>query len=406
MKLAAATLLLVLLSGCLLADVRRNNQDLASVANLKGNLNGGSSEGKPRWAVLYKMLDGRWTRYSSLVFHKPGPFEFVCFSGRYLLFAFEDQNEDGVWQPDEPAARFGSKDGIQVVGGEPVEGVDITLGTLREPLGFEVALPRVDEPITEELVKIHAGDVTTLAEERFSPDSASLGMWQPADFARKWGVGLSFLEPYSPGKIPVLFIHGAGGSPRDFEQLIERLDHTRFQAWVVSYPSGIRIQLASLMVRQIADDLQQRLRFAKLYVVAHSMGGLVARDFVMQVVQRGEPMYVGLLLTMSTPWAGVALARSGVDRSPVVLPSWIDVAAGSTFLTILTEKPFPPSIPFYLFFGFEGGNGSDGTIALKSQLEPKTQRAAKQVFGFPDDHTAILLSAAVSEKLNALLADP
>ena len=105
-------------------------------------------------------------------------------------------------------------------------------------------------------------------------------------------------------------------------------------------------------------------------------------------------------------WAGVKAANGGVDRSPVVLPSWIDVAEGSSFLTVLTEKPFPPELPHYLFFGFEGGNGSDGIIALKSQLEEKMQRAAKQVFGFPDDHTAILRSPAVAEKLNLVLAAP
>ena len=405
-RLLAATIAFTLFSGCVIARVRRNNQDLASVAHLRGTLNGGSSEAKPRWAVLYKLIDGRWTRYMQLVLQKPGPFDFVCFSGRYLLFAFEDQNGDRVWQAGEPAARFGSKEGIQVLEGEPLEAVDLTLGTMLEPLGFDVELASGEEGLTDELVKIHGGDLAALTEERFSPESAELGLWQPADFARKWGVGVSFLEPYSPGKIPILFVHGAGGTPRDFEQLIDGLDHTRFQAWVVSYPSGIRLALASLMVRQIVDDLQQQLGFGKLYVVAHSMGGLVARDFVMQVVQQSQPVYVALLVTMSTPWGGVALAKSGVERSPVVLPSWIDVAAGSAFLAVLTEKPFPPSIPYYLFFGFEGGNGTDGTIALKSQLEPKTQRAAKQVFGFPDDHTAILRSGAVSEKLNHILEAP
>lgn len=398
--------LLICLPGCFLARAHQNNQDLATITTLRGNLNGGASEGKPRWAVLFKLIDGRWTRYSQLVMQKPGSFEFLCLEGRYLVFAFEDQNEDWAWQPGEPAARFGTKEGVTIVKGQPLEAVDLTLGTLAEPLGIEVALATGDEPITDELVKVHAGDLASLADERFSPEQGQLGLWQAADFARKWGVGVSFLEPWSSKKIPVLFIHGAGGTPRDFQLLIERLDRTRFQAWVVSYPSGIRLQLASMMVRQIVDDLQQRLAFPRLYVVAHSMGGLVSRHFVNEVIQRGQQGYVALLVTISTPWGGVKAAKGGVERSPVVLPSWIDVAEGSSFLTVLTEKPFPPQIPHYLFFGFEGGNGSDGIIALKSQLEEKMQKAAKQVVGFPDDHTAILRSAAVSEKLNFVLAAP
>lgn len=392
--------------GCFLARAQRNNQDLATISTVRGTLSGGAPDGKPRWVVLFKLIDGRWTRYSQLVLQKPGSFEFLCLAGRYLVFAFEDENEDWVYQPGEPAARFGSSRGITVVSGEPLDALDVTLGTLKEPLGFEVALAQKDETLSDELVKVHSGDLASLDDERFSPEAAQFGLWQAADFARKWGVGVSFLEPHSASKIPVLFIHGAGGTPRDFAQLIEHLDHTRFQAWVLSYPSGIRLQLASMMVRQIVDDLQQRLAFPTLYVVAHSMGGLVARHFVSEVVQRGAPNFISLLVTISTPWGGVRAARGGVERSPVVLPSWIDVAEGSSFLTVLTEKPFPPQLPHYLFFGFEGGNGSDGTIALKSQLEEKMQRAAKQVFGFPDDHTAILRSSAVSEKLNLVLAQP
>lgn len=389
----------ILLSGCFLARAQRNNDDLATVTTLRGTLSGGTDESRPRWVVLFKKVDGTWTRYSQLVFQKPGAFEFLCLGGEYQLIAFEDQNTDWVLQPNEPTARSRV---IALVSGTPVEGVNVVLGTLTEPIGFEVALSRDDE-ITDELVKVHAGDLAKLSDDRFSPEAGDLGLWQAADFARKWGVGISFLQPYSAQKVPVLFVHGAGGTPRDFKALIDGLDTQKFQPWVLSYPSGIRLQLAGQMARQIADDLRQRLTFKTLYVVAHSMGGLVARQFVNEVVRGGA--YVSLLVTLSTPWGGVSAAKGGVDRSPVVLPSWIDVAEGSAFLKTLTEQPLPAGLPHHLFFGFEGGNGSDGIIALKSQLDEKLQRAAKQVHGFPDDHTAILKSALVSEILNRVLSE-
>lgn len=389
----------VLLSGCFLVRAQRNNDDLSTITTLRGTLSGGTDETKPRWVVLFKKVDGKWTRYSQLVFQKPGAYEFLCLAGEYQLIAFEDLNTDWVLQPNEPAARSGA---IKVVSGTPVEGANVTLGTLTEPLGFEVELSR-DGEITDELVKVHSGDLAKLSDERFSPEAGELGLWQAADFARKWGVGISFLQPYSAAKIPVLFVHGAGGTARDFETLIEHLDAAKFQPWVLSYPSGIRLQLAGQMARQIVDDLRQRLGFKTLYVVAHSMGGLVARQFVNEVVEGGG--YVSLLVTLSTPWGGVIAAKGGVERSPVVLPSWIDVAEGSAFLRALIEKPLPTTLPHHLFFGFEGGNGSDGTIALKSQLDEKIQRAAKEVHGFPDDHTAILKSASVSEKLNRVLSE-
>ena len=176
------------------------------------------------------------------------------------------------------------------------------------------------------------------------------------------------------------------------------------QAWIFSYPSGIRLGLASLTLRRIVDDLQRRHGFTQLVVVAHSIGGLVARDFVNQVVQRDAPQYVSLLLTISTPWNGVAAAKSGLAHSPVVVPAWIDVAQGSAYLAALSDKPLPDGLPHVLFFGYEGGNGSDGTIALESQLQADAQRRAMLVVGFPEDHSAILRSAAVSEKLNTILA--
>ena len=156
----------------------------------------------------------------------------------------------------------------------------------------------------------------------------------------------------------------------------------------------------------MVDDLQQRLGFAQLYVVAHGTGGLVARDFVTEVSKREGSSYVSLLVTLSTPWGGVEAAKTVVALSPLVLPSWVDVAQGSAYLAVLNEKALPAQVPYYLFFGFEGGRGSDGTISLRSQLEPRAQGGAKQVLGFPEDHAAILRSDTVSAKLNAVFAAP
>lgn len=52
------------------------------------------------------------------------------------------------------------------------------------------------------------------------------------------------------------------------------------------------------------------------------------------------------------------------------------------------------------------GDGAACVCAPASRKMRKMQKAAKQVFGFPDDHTAILRSPAVAEKLNLVLASP
>ncbi len=401
LRFIAAAACLPLLTGCLLVDARRNTDQLAAFATVKGTVSG-TAPGQPVYVVLYRFTDVGWERFTHRTVYAPGRYEFSCTAGRYFVFAFEDRNADLTWQPDEPAGRFGSFDGVPIEAGAQLDEVDFALGHLEETPGFPVTLASAGT-VALELGKVHRGDYASLEEERFSTGAANLGLWQPVDFANKYGIGVSMLEPYSPEKIPVLFVHGAAGTPRDFAELIARLDHARYQAWVYSYPSGIHLPQASETLKFITDDLQQRYGFERLCVVAHSMGGLVARDYVLQVARGSAKPYVSVLVTLSTPWGGHAMAKAGVQRSPVVLPSWVDVAEDSGFLTVLLEKPLPAEVPHFLFFSFSGGDG-DGTVSLKSQLHPKAQRAAARVKGFNFDHTAILKSAAVSQQVNQALA--
>lgn len=402
-RTAGVVVLALALSGCFLKRANDNTKVIKTLGSIRGSLSG-QTPGSDAFVVLFFKRDGTWVRFSHRLFAKPGPFEFSCIPGmKYRVVAFEDTNHDLALSPGERAAMFGADDGVEMIEGQSLDRVDLDLVPI-DPLPRFAVSANDEGTVAEELVRVHRGDLCTLDEPRFDPEAGELGLWQPVDFALKYGVGVSFLEPYDPKRIPVLFVHGAAGSSRDFETLIAHLDRAKFQPWVFSYPSGIRIGLASATLKRLTDDLQHKLGFPKLYVVAHSMGGLVARDYVTQVVQSSPSVYVALLLTMSTPWDGVESAKTGIESSPVVMPSWIDVAQGSAFLRVLTEKPLPPEIPYYLFFSFEGGNGSDGTIALKSQLLDNAQKGAKEVVGFPEDHTSILKSAAVSDKLNAVLA--
>ena len=84
-------------------------------------------------------------------------------------------------------------------------------------------------------------------------------------------------------------------------------------------------------------QLYVRHRHRRLAVVAHSMGRLITRAFINRVVAAGDGRAVGLRLfvSVSTPWDGSELAQLAVDRSPVVAPSWYDVAPRSPFLRSL-----------------------------------------------------------------------
>ena len=117
----------------------------------------------------------------------------------------------------------------------------------------------------------------------------------------KAGAGVYFLEPYDPNRIPVLFIHGIGGTPRDFRQMIESLDHSRFQPWIFHYPTGLRLQVVVRVLHRLVEDLRHKYTFHALFVTAHSVGGLVARGYLESALNEGDRQFVKLLVTFSSP---------------------------------------------------------------------------------------------------------
>jgi hypothetical protein len=138
---------------------------------------------------------------------------------------------------------------------------------------------------------------------------------------------------------------------------------------------------------------------------------MVVRAFLNKSIAPGDEDWAPLFVSISTPWQGHAAAETGVQRSPVVLPSWRDMAPSSVFVRTLFQTPLPKTVEFHLFFGFEGhrrfrrtGGINDGVVAIASQLASQAQRDARRLHGFASDHTEILRNPEVSEILNALLA--
>jgi pimeloyl-ACP methyl ester carboxylesterase len=106
----------------------------------------------------------------------------------------------------------------------------------------------------------------------------------PTDLAR-----LSFLEPYEPGKIPVVLIHGLFSDPLSWADLINDLRAQpgfteRFQIWLFRYPTGQGfLQSAAALRRELRAAIEQvdperrDAALQRVVLVGHSMGGLVAK---------------------------------------------------------------------------------------------------------------------------------
>lgn len=86
----------------------------------------------------------------------------------------------------------------------------------------------------------------------------------------------------------------------------------------------------------------------------------------------------------------------GVENSPAVIPVWFDLSPDSLYLEGLHTTQLDANTEFDLLFGHRAGSSllscdsSDGTISLKSQLDPRAQDAAHAIRGFDEGHRSIL----------------
>lgn len=398
--------LVPMLAGCGLFRIKQDIWRMDRNNDIRGSVTG-ARKGKPVAVVLVRVHRGKKSVINYYVRYGAGTYRLGMTPGTAYLFAFEDQNEDLRYQKGEPAAWYGgiSPKKLSLKDGEKATGVNIRL-TRNIPKGTD-DVARLEKQTEEKIklgrYKISRGEVTSLDDKRFTQKKGEEGLWQPVHFAILNGFGIYFLEPYDPRKIPVLFVHGAGGYPQEFRAIIERLDRKRFQPWVYHYPSGVRMDKASDFMVKALTELHAKHKYRRLFIVAHSMGGLVSRAAINEIVGQYSNHFIRLFVSFSTPWDGVGTARMGVDHSPVVIPAWVDMVPDSPFLQSLFAKELPPSVPFYLFFGVVGGNGTDGAVPLTSEISLHAQGDAKRIYGFPENHTSILRSEAAIGRLNYIL---
>jgi hypothetical protein len=104
--------------------------------------------------------------------------------------------------------------------------------------------------------------------------------------------GLYFVTPYDPEKIPVVFVHGLVSSPDAFKNIINEISpdpwfREHYQIWLYNYPTGNPWIYSSMKFREVMREACDYARakghdrnLNRMVVVAHSMGGLIARSSV------------------------------------------------------------------------------------------------------------------------------
>ena len=125
-------------------------------------------------------------------------------------------------------------------------------------------------------------------------DWERLGFLRGDLISREFDRPLAFVEPYRPGRIPVVFVHGTASSPGRWADMLNVLmnDHRlrdRFQFWFFFYDTGNAIPYSALRLRQTLasavaqlDPQGQDAALREMVVIGHSQGGLLARLTAMQ----------------------------------------------------------------------------------------------------------------------------
>jgi len=231
-------------------------------------------------------------------------------------------------------------------------------------------------------------------------------MWEPLSFEEQTGYGLYLLEPLNLSKQPILFVHGINGSPIQFRTLIENLGD-EYQPLLYQYPSGFPLDHSAYILRVGIGEFLNRYSISRLPIVAHSMGGLVARGTITSF-DKGTAATLSPFISLSTPWLGHEAARLGVEWSPTVAPVWRSMVPNSKYQQRIFSKPLPEKTNHHLFFSFaqkSGGpsKGNDGVVTVKSQLGYQAQTEASSIYGIDDTHNGILTNACVISWISAVL---
>jgi len=113
-------------------------------------------------------------------------------------------------------------------------------------------------------------------------------------------VRVLLIQPYEPGRIPVVFVHGTASSPVWWAEMLNSLRadpeiRKRFQFWFYQYNSSNLVTLSAAELRESLTAMVQQLdpqqkdqAMRDMVVIGHSQGGLLTK---MTVVDPGDTLW-------------------------------------------------------------------------------------------------------------------
>jgi pimeloyl-ACP methyl ester carboxylesterase len=253
-------------------------------------------------------------------------------------------------------------------------------------------------------LRLRARELTRLVEEGVT-DSGQVAVYlrqllrgnRAAPSIAERGTGARPAAAWQAGRPPpppVLLIHGYmanRGSVHLLESRLTELGHV-----VMTYPLGPLhlgdIRQSAVFIERKVDSLVTQTGVPQIDIVAHSMGGLVALDYVKRL---GGARRTRKLILLGTPTRGTWAAALGLFTVPLGRAS-LQLLPGSSFLRELLQAPLPAG-PEVTAMAAE----RDWLAPPRTTLLPGVRRLS-----VPTGHTGLLVDEQIAFRIAEVLREP
>jgi pimeloyl-ACP methyl ester carboxylesterase len=177
-----------------------------------------------------------------------------------------------------------------------IDGIDqgLASGRLRGHLEVYPAYEPAPVKVEGRSVPLEADPTAAFAYGLSDPSvwQSEFGGFLQGDFFDRSRSQLVGLQPYEPGEIPVVFVHGTASSAGRWADLLNDLQsdptlRERFQFWSFSYSTGNPIWYSALQLRTALDAALRKLdprgldpALHHIVLIGHSQGGLLVKYLV------------------------------------------------------------------------------------------------------------------------------
>ena len=166
---------------------------------------------------------------------------------------------------------------------------DWSAGKLTATLELHPSFENTEVTVNGMSVPLQTDTTVPIAEGLNGSALWSLGVAQFFSAGLEDKTGIRRMEPYKPGQIPVVFVHGTASSPVWWTEMYNTLNadpvlRKRYQFWMFNYASGKPITMSAVILRHdLMDEIKTLDPEGKdealqhMVIIGHSQGGLIAK---------------------------------------------------------------------------------------------------------------------------------